>query len=97
MVINSQAAMAIALFASIASVCWSAAYAWAKWLQHKGAREIPGITERLEQIERAIDTVAVEVERLGERQRFTESLLRDANSPKGSARPLDAHRVNTPH
>jgi hypothetical protein len=84
--IDSEAAMAIALFAGIASVCWSAAYAWAKWLQHTRSQNgsTPELTERLERIERAIDTVAVEVERLGEGQRFTARLLRDANKAANS-------------
>jgi hypothetical protein len=81
MSINSDAAMAVALFVSVASVCWSAAFAWAKWLQHKRTESIdaPNVERRLERIERAIDVVAVEVERLGEGQRFAARLLRDAN------------------
>jgi hypothetical protein len=91
--IDSEAAMAIALFAGVASVCWSAAFAWAKWLQHGRSQSgnTPEVAERLERIERAIDTVAIEVERLGEGQRFTTRLLQDvnkaANSPVQPSRP----------
>jgi hypothetical protein len=97
MSINSEAAMAIALFAAVASVCWSAAFAWAKWLQHtRNQGTIPArLDERLERIERAVDTVAVEVERLGEGQRFTVRLLRDANL--GPSNPVEPYRINTPH
>ena len=94
MSIDSEAAMALGLFAGIASVCWSAAFAWAKWLQFRRNADSPEISERLERIERAIDTVAVEVERLGEGQRFAVKLLRDAN--KGPNDP-ERYRANTPH
>lgn len=96
MSINSEAAMAIALFAAVASVCWSAAFAWAKWLQHSRnqSAHTPDLGHRLDRIERAIDTVAVEVERLGEGQRFTARLLRDAT--KSPENPAEPYRVNTP-
>jgi len=97
MSINSEAAMAIALFAGVASVCWSAAFAWAKWLQYtrKQSMSAPELDHRLERIERAIDTVAVEVERLGEGQRFTARLLRDANKTPNN--PTEPYRADTPH
>jgi hypothetical protein len=98
MSINSEAWMAMALFVSAASVCWSAAYAWGKWLQHtRGGDVSSGLDQRLERIEHAIDTVAVEVERLGEGQRFTARLLRDASAGKGTDAPAESYRVNTPH
>lgn len=94
--IDSEAVMAMTLFAAVASVCWSAAFAWAKWLQH--TRSPSGgrfeLDERLERIERAIDTVAVEVERLGEGQRFPARLLLDANK---AANPAESSRSTTPH
>jgi len=95
MSMDSEAAMAVALFVSTASVCWSAAYAWAKWLQHRREERTgaPQLEHRLERIERAIDAVAVEVERLGEGQRFTARLLRDAG--KQGSDPSQ-YRVNTP-
>jgi hypothetical protein len=97
MSIDSEAAMAIALFASIASVCWSAAFAWAKWLRHtrsQGSGPL-GLEDRLDRIERAIDTVAVEVERLGEGQRFTARLLQDAKNAADAA--AEPYRVKPPH
>lgn len=95
MTMDSEAAMAVALFVSIASVCWSAAFAWAKWLKHKSDEKIgvPHVEQRLERIERAIDAVAVEVERLGEGQRFTARLLRDAGQQSNNP---SQYRVNTP-
>jgi hypothetical protein len=95
MTMDSEAAMAVALFASIASICWSAAYAWAKWLQHKRVEKtgVSQLEQRLERIDQAIDAVAVEVERLGEGQRFTARLLRDAGK---QANNPSQYRVNTP-
>jgi hypothetical protein len=95
--IDSEAAMAIALFASIASIGWSAAYAWAKWLHHRQGGSASELTTRLDGIERAIDAVAVEVERLGEGQRFTARLLREGGGAKGTGGPIEPYRVNTPH
>ena len=71
--------MAVAFFATVASIGWSAAFAWSKWLQHKSG-QTPGLDQRLDRIEQAIDTVAVEVERLGEAQRFTARLLQDGSN-----------------
>ena len=48
------------------------------------------IRERLERIEVAVDTIAIEVERLGEHQRFNAQLA--LNRPE----PLPK-KVNTPH
>ena len=93
---NPEAIMALAVFGGVASVCWSAAFAWAKWLQYRQDRgRTPSeVVDRLEHIERAIDTIAVEVERLGEGQRFTVKLLRDGNKLPGDRKP---YGVNTPH
>jgi hypothetical protein len=102
MSIDSEAAMAVAFFLSAASVCWSAAFAWAKWLQHvrhrdgRGEVHVPALDQRLERIERAVDAIAVEVERLGEGQRFTVKLLREANPAAKSPALGEPPRVNTP-
>ena len=50
------------------------------WLLSRGNRALPNrrldaLEGRLERIEQAIDTVAVEVERISEAQRFTSKLL----------------------
>jgi hypothetical protein len=94
MPIDSEAAMALGLFAAIASVCWSGAFAWVKWLQYRRDDSPRGLEHRLERIEHAIDAVAVEVERLGEGQRFTVKLLSDASKAPKDPEP---YRANTPH
>jgi hypothetical protein len=40
-------------------------------------RALPDVTARLERMEQAIDSIAVEVERIAEGQRFTTKLLAD--------------------
>jgi hypothetical protein len=51
--------------------------AFAKRLEHRGeAPRIPAeVASRLERMEQAIDSIAVEVERISEAQRFTTKLL----------------------
>ena len=62
------------------------------------AQEIPadrGFSDRLERMERAIDTIAVEVERVSEAQRFVTKVLaeRKAVAPQ----PAIPERIVTPH
>ncbi|HET7553318.1 MAG TPA: hypothetical protein VFK04_18640 [Gemmatimonadaceae bacterium] len=55
------------------------------------------IEARLERLENAVESIAVEMERVGEGQRFTTKLLveRGAVGAPVAARPQE--RVNTPH
>lgn len=56
------------------------------------------IESRLEHLENAIEAIAVEMERIGEGQRFTTKLLAERGAREGTpvmARPPE--RVNTPH
>lgn len=104
--INSDAAMAVAFFVSAASVAWSAAFAWTRWLARP--RQEPQIAsedhmyrleQRLASIEHAVQAIAIEVERLGEGQRLTARLLAD-RIPQDPAAPRlepQARRADTPH
>jgi hypothetical protein len=62
--------------------------AFAKRLESKGVGPaIPHeVTARLERIEQAIDTIAIEVERISEGQRFTTKLLTE-RAPEKPALP----------
>jgi hypothetical protein len=53
--------------------------AWAKRVENRGNPErLPAeVTSRLERMEQAIDSIAVEVERISEAQRFQTKLLSD--------------------
>ena len=72
MLINSTATMVVAFFGTIASVSWSVANVWGKRIDAHRDTAASGtdLGTRLDGIERAIDAVALEVERLGESQRF---------------------------
>ena len=61
---------------------------WAKRMERDGlAPREPSsdVTRRLERIENAIETMAVEVERISEGQRFTTKLLADRANGTGAA------------
>jgi len=49
----------------------------------------PDMTARLERMEQAIDSIAIEVERISEGQRFTTKLLAERNTagPSGVSKP----------
>lgn len=77
-------AVAAIIFGSITTMVTS-------YLKMRSRRADPdslgGATEdRLARIEQAVDAVAVEVERLGESQRFTASLLAERLAPPASGR-----------
>jgi hypothetical protein len=78
----------------------------ALWLRgsHPKPRAISSAVEdRLERLEVAVDTIAVEVERISEAQRFAVTLLAERLPPRAGERvgelapPGAAKRVNTPH
>jgi hypothetical protein len=48
-------------------------------------RELSAINARLERIETAVDSIAVEVERISEAQRFSARLQSEQQSPRLSA------------
>ena len=106
---NPTAFMALAFFGGLASICWSAAYAWGKWLDHRrdASRSLPAgapaaDSARLARIEAAVEELAVEMERVAEAQRYTARLLAErlpgAPAPAPRALPGEqAPRVVTPH
>ncbi len=69
-------------------------FAWARriWRRQTVVQAMPPeLGDRLATIERAVDTVAVEVERIGEGQRFVTQLLAARRDPAGRiAAPVDA-------
>jgi hypothetical protein len=103
--ISSDAAMAVTLFGAVASIAWSATIAWGYWLKHRfdeptGRRSAAVTDDRISRLEAAIDGLALEMERLGEAQRFTAKLLHERLPLQPSSNPLPsvaAGRVVTPH
>jgi hypothetical protein len=68
----------IVMFASapVIAIGFPIARAYAKRMERGGAPQIPSdVSARLERMEQAIDSIAVEVERISEGQRFTTKLL----------------------
>ena len=57
------------------------------------------LEDRLERIEQAVDTIAIEMERIGEGQRFVTKLLAERPSQQqlAEAKPPQRDRTITPH
>ena len=71
----------------ITAIGWPIARAYARRVELESTRaQIPtDVTARLERMEQAIDSIAVEVERISEGQRFTTKLLSERTSaPPGA-------------
>ena len=68
----------------ITAIGWPLARAYAKRLEQRDSTSrIPvEVTARLERMEQAIDSIAVEVERISEGQRFTTKLLSERTAPQ---------------
>jgi len=106
MALNSDAPMAVAFFVSAASIIWAAAFAWTRWLARPHQESAIAsqdqqyrLEQRLASIEQALQAIAVEVERLGEGQRFTARLLAD-RLPQDASTPRlvsEHQRIDTPH
>lgn len=103
--ITSDAVMAVAVLGGIASVAWSATVAWVYWLKHRFDESRPrrvetvGDDARFARIEAAMDALTLEIERIGEAQRFTAKLLEERLPLRLQAKPStgDSGRVITPH
>jgi hypothetical protein len=100
--IDGKAAVIIGSSLAGAIAFWAAVYGWGKWL-HRPRREAQRSSSpddtRLERIELAIDAIAIEVERLGESQRFATKLLAERDRLQPGSKPASASppRVITPH
>jgi len=60
-------------------------------------RADPELSERMERVERLMEVMAIEVERIGEGQRFVVKVMSDRNLASGADRPRTPERVITPH
>jgi hypothetical protein len=68
-------------------VGWPLARAIGRRIERRGPdpAQLPDVTQRLARIEAAVDTIAVEVERMAEAQRFTTRLLSDGRKGAGGS------------
>lgn len=64
-----------------------------RWRELRGSNSTTQVERRLERIELALESIAVEIERTGEAQRFAARL----SPPLPDAMPARAVRVTTPH
>lgn len=67
-----------------------------------GAPSLPrehAVEERIERVERLMETMAIEIERIGEGQRFMTRVMTERGLPSGAdpAAPRASGRVITPH
>jgi len=78
--VNEDIVVVAIVFITTGSVLFPLVRAWAKRIEGRGQSQAalpPGVTERLERIERAVESVAIEVERISEGQRFVTRVLAD--------------------
>jgi hypothetical protein len=74
---------------AIVSVGMPLARAYARRMESGAGRPVvpPDVTARLERMEQAIDSIAIEIERISEGQRFTTKLLADRVPPASASAP----------
>lgn len=96
----------VAFLASVAWIAWAAAFAWSRWLARPQREpDVDALTrahrieERLMSIEQTMQAMAIEIERLGEGQRFTTKMLTERTAQRLVAPPEreEYRRVDTPH
>lgn len=99
---DPKAAVTIGSALAGAIAFWAAVYGWGKWLNRPRPElrlESFGENVRLERIERALEAIVIEIERLGEGQLFTTRLLAEHERLQQASAPPPASpfRVITPH
>jgi hypothetical protein len=93
---EAEAMLAIGLtLVFVVALPLAIAYARRLWKKHSVTVSLsPELTTRLDSIERAVDATAVEVERIGEGQRFVTQLLAARQSAEPAALPGTADRAD---
>src|SRR5215471_726906 len=103
---STDGILAISFFSGLVCVSWAAAFAWTNWLKHRYDGQKLGAPpavdmERIARLEQAIETLAVELERIGEGQRYAAKILDERlpqRLPAGRAGDgKESGRVVTPH
>jgi len=78
--VNEDVLVVAIIFGTMACVLFPLARAWARRIEGRGAAPAslpPDVADRLERIERGVESIAVEVERISEGQRFVTRVLAD--------------------
>jgi hypothetical protein len=103
--IDAKAAVMIGTsFAGAIAFC-AAVYGWTRWIARPQAsvdnprgRDALLQDERLQRIEHAVEAIAIEVERLGEGQRYTTKVLAEGSAAERAVlRPIAPRTSITPH
>lgn len=89
----AKVAVALALFGSVSYTITSVARAWASRFRSAPRSDLlsGAAAERLERLEQAVDTIALEIERISEGQRFTTKLLAEQARQKEKPLELPSH------
>ena len=85
--------------ASLIGIGLGARVLWRLGSGRKPVERRPEDDDRMQRLETAVDTIAIEVERISEAQRFMVGLLSEATPARRAelARPEGMGRINTPH
>jgi hypothetical protein len=103
---STDAIEALSVFFGTAAALWAAAYAWSQWLKHRFDDERPHALppsvapERMTHLETAVEALAIELERIGEAQRYTLKLLEERlpqTLGPGQSQSPHGGRIVTPH
>lgn len=82
---GGEVAVVAIVFGTVTGMMYPLIRAWARRLESRGAPlQLPlrNVEERLDRIERAVESIAVEVERVSEGQRFVTKLLAEKSAAK---------------
>jgi len=102
---GNEATVGIAL--AIAVIFYISGWMLRSWLSHREKMKglsmaKPGLgssDERLARVEQAVESIAIEIERISEGQRYVTKLMSDRAQPvlQGVAIPAPPRKVDTPH
>jgi len=87
---SEDVAIVAIIFGTMAGVFIPLVRAWARRLESRGAPSalpLQHVEDRLDRIERAVDSIAIEVERVSEGQRFVTKLLAERPAERLAERP----------
>jgi len=90
MVTGGEVAIVAIVFGTGSAILLPLIKAWARRVEGRAATALPlgDVTDRLDRIERAVEAIALEVERVSEGQRFVTKLLAE-KAPSPSLPPAD--------
>lgn len=79
--VDSDLVIVASTIVALAGMAYSLVRSWIQ-RAHVGRPELQSIEDRLTRIEQAVDSIAIEVERVSEGQRFSTKLLADRSAER---------------